>query len=232
MSLESDDRSTDTLVDGLGSIKSGRRQHKKYRPPGLLPRYTTKDGPTKRDGISISELSCMNIDQIVEMLENKYGGLVGSVIFVPGNHYGFIVNTAKVSEMFNDGSLAVDFKTLFYDFYTSAFTSPHCGKQRFLLQEDYMLSCIMKVTDKDLAASIDKNRDSVSDIFKIIDGIEYSIVSRNDDPIIAPENSYKLIPHPIQKYLNNVDTERIPFFLREKPTSLLSEEPDYRKASS
>lgn len=226
MSLESDDRSTDTLVDGLGSIKSGRRQHKKYRHPGLLPR-DMKDGK-----ISFSELSCMNIDQIVEMLENKYGGLVGSVIFVPGNHYGFIVNTAKVSEMFNDGSLAVDFKTLFYDFYTSAFTSPHCGKQRFLLQEDYMLSCIMKVTDKDLAASIDKNRDSVSDIFKIIDGIEYSIVSRNDDPIIAPENSYKLIPHPIQKYLNNVDTERIPFFLREKPTSLLSEEPDYSKASS
>ncbi|MCK4808939.1 MAG: hypothetical protein KAS90_04920, partial [Candidatus Aenigmarchaeota archaeon] len=70
------------------------------------------------------------------------------------------------------------------------------------------------------------------DIFKIIDGIEYSIVSRDDDPIIAPEDSYKLIPHPIQKYLNYMDTARIPFFLREKPVSLLSKELDYSEASS
>ncbi len=223
-----EDRSNDSGSNGSGSMR-----HNRHRRPELFPRHTKKEGPIKWDGISFSEINCMNIDQIVEMLENKKSALVDSAIFDPGNHYGFVVTTAEVSEMFNDGSLAVDFRSLFYDFYTSAFKSPHCGKDRFLLQQDYIFSCIVKVKDKALVASLDENRDNVSEIFRIIDGIEYSIKLRNNDPIIAYGDSYNPALNPIQRYLdNNIDIARTPYFLRIRPVSFLSKRPDHRNASS
>jgi len=227
MSIEPEDNSADKLKDESDNNESESRRHKRYRPPGLVPR------DMKGGKISFSELSCMNIDQIVEMLENKHGGLVGSAVFDPGRHYGFIVTTAEVSEMLKDGGLAVNFISQFYDFYTSAFTSPHCRKQRYQLQPDSICSCMMKIKDEALVSSLDKNRNSVLDIFRIVDGIECSTLPDDyNDSIIAPEYSYKRIPN-IQRYLDNiVDTEKIPFFLKREPITLLSEEPDYSKASS
>ncbi|NOQ37950.1 hypothetical protein GQ472_03595 [archaeon] len=221
MSQESEDK----LENKPDSNGSGSTRHKKCRPLGLFPR-DMKGG----DRISFSEIGCLNIDQIVEMLENKHGGLVESAVFDPGKHYGFIVNTADVSEMFKDGGLAVDFKTRFYDFYTSTFTSPHCGKQRYQLHQDYVFSCIVKIKDKALVASLDENRDNVSDILRIIDGIEYSTVLLIDDPIIASVDAYDLVFNSIKKYLDNIDT--VPFFLKREPVALLSGKPKYSKASS
>ncbi len=204
---------------------SGGQEHNISIPLELCPRYMVGDD------ISISASSCFDIAQIVEMLEKKNNGLadVDSTVYELGRHYGFVVNYADVGKRQKGGSIAVDLDSTFYSLYTSPFFSPHCGKQRLKLHQDYILSCIVIVTDNDIVESLMDKNNTVSDILTILESAGGdSVVLGNTPEIISQE----LTLSQVETYLNNMRTETIiPSFLT-KPVSFQAKKPNYTKASA
>ncbi len=201
-----------------GSNGSGSMRHINCRSSGLVPRHTNK-------GISFSELNCMNIDQIVEMLEKIYDEPVEFFVFDPGRDYGFVVNNADVGKTLEGGNMAVDIESKFYSFDASAFTSPYCGKRRHLLRLDCVLSYVVTVNNTDLVNYLTDKENDISDIFRVIYGI--------DTDFVVSLDKYKHIPDLIQRYQEELGGISNVLSLLQKPSvSLLSKKLDYSKASS
>ena len=208
-----EDRSNDSGSNGSGSMR-----HNRHRRPELFPRHTNK-------GISFSELNCLNIDQIVEMLEKIYDEPVEFFVFDPGRDYGFVVNNADVGKTLEGGNMAVNIESWFYSFDASAFISDYCGKRRHLLRLDCVLSYVVTVNNTDLVNYLTDKENDISDIFRVIYGI--------DTDFVVSLDKYRHIPDLIQRYQEELGGISNVLSLLQKPSvSLLSKKLDYSKASS